>query len=334
MSWRPAFTAALLLPAIAAPSAAAQDDTIPPGVTVGGVAVGGLTVEAARARVDLAIARPLRRRLVVRSGARRFSLMPRAAGAIVDAGRLAQTALRLARAQPPAPDGSVPVDVPVRVRVRPAAVRALVARVRAGLWVAPVNSELRFSLRRVWASRSRPGRRLARRSSLARRVTATLRSWTAPRLLLARRVKVRPYMTPRRLRARTGPVLTVSRHERKVRLFTHLRLRRVYTVAVGQPGYPTPTGLFHVYAKQVNPAWSVPRSGWAGNLGGQVIPGGSAANPLKARWIGFAPGVGFHGTADLGSIGGAQSHGCVRMRVQDVVDLYRRVRIGTPVYVR
>jgi lipoprotein-anchoring transpeptidase ErfK/SrfK len=129
-------------------------------------------------------------------------------------------------------------------------------------------------------------------------------------------------------------VVTVSRHERKARLFTHLRLRRVYRVAVGQPAYPTPTGLFHVYSKQVDPAWSVPRSGWAGSLGGQVIPGGSPANPLKARWIGFGPGVGFHGTADLGSIGGAASPGCVRMRIRDVKDLYRRVRIGTPVYVR
>jgi lipoprotein-anchoring transpeptidase ErfK/SrfK len=334
MSRRGPLVAALVVAAGAAPSAAAQEETIPPGVTVGGVAVGGLSVDAARARIDLAIARSLRRRLVVRAGRRRFSLMPRAAGATVDPGRLAQTALRVGRAQPPGPDGTAPVDVPVRVPVRPAAVRALVARVRAGLWVAPVNSELRFSLRRVWASRSRPGRRLARRSALARQVTATLRSWTAPRLLGARTVRVRPYMTPRRLRARTGPVLTVSRHERRVRLFTHLRLRKVYRVAVGQPAFPTPTGLFHVYAKQVNPAWSVPHSTWAGNLGGQVIPGGSAANPLKARWIGFAPGVGFHGTADLGSIGGAQSHGCVRMRVADVEDLYRRVPIGTPVYVR
>src|SRR5437764_7863560 len=94
---------------VAAPSAGAQDDTIPLGVTVGGVPVGGLSVEAARARVDLAIARPLRRRLVVRAGRRRFSLMPRAAGAAVDAAQLAQTALRMGRAQPPGPDGTSPV---------------------------------------------------------------------------------------------------------------------------------------------------------------------------------------------------------------------------------
>ncbi|MDQ6915385.1 MAG: L,D-transpeptidase, partial [Actinomycetota bacterium] len=166
------------------------------------------------------------------------------------------------------------------------------------------------------------------------RVWSALTSWTAPRQLSARTTKVRPRVTPRLLRARTGAVVTVSRHERKARLFSHLRFVKSYRVAVGQPAWPTPTGLFHVNSKQVDPAWSVPHQSWAGSQGGQVIPGGSDANPLKARWIGFASGVGFHGTADLGSIGGAQSHGCVRMRIRDVKDLYRRVRIGTPVYVR
>ena len=54
----------------------------------------------------------------------------------------------------------------------------------------------------------------------------------------------------------------------------------------------------------------------------------------RARWIGFAGGVGFHGTDNPGSIGSAASHGCVRMHVRDVVRLYEWVHIGTPVYVR
>ena len=101
-----------------------------------------------------------------------------------------------------------------------------------------------------------------------------------------------------------------------------------------QPAYPTPTGLFHVIAKQVNPSWSVPNSSWAGSLGGSTIPGGSPDNPLKARWIGITGSVGFHGTGDLWSLGSNASHGCVRMRVPDVINLYRRVHIGTPVYIR
>jgi lipoprotein-anchoring transpeptidase ErfK/SrfK len=327
-------TACAVLAVVAAP-AGAQDDTIPQGVSVGGVAVGGLTRAAARDRIELLIARPLQRRIVVAVGARRFSLLPRDAGVRVDSRALAEQAYAEGRRRASSsPDGSAAFDVPVRIVPARGAAEGLVARVAAGVHRAARNSRLRFSLRRIWASPAHPGRRLAGADALKGRVRTALASWTAPRELRARAIRIRPWLTPRRLRARTGAVVTVSRHERKARLFSHLRFVKSYRVAVGQPAWPTPNGLFHVYSKQVDPAWSVPRQSWAGGQGGQVIPGGSDANPLKARWIGFASGVGFHGTADLGSLGGAQSHGCVRMRIRDVKDLYRRVRIGTPVYVR
>jgi len=166
------------------------------------------------------------------------------------------------------------------------------------------------------------------------RIAAALRSWTAPRFLRAYTVRVTPRIGPRRLRLITGPIVTVSKADRRARLFNHLRQIRSYRVAVGQPAWPTPEGLFHVQSKTVNPAWSVPNSSWAGSQAGQTIPGGAAGNPLKARWIGFAGGVGFHGTDNPGSIGSAASHGCVRMHVSDVVRLYAWVHIGTPVYVR
>jgi lipoprotein-anchoring transpeptidase ErfK/SrfK len=43
---------------------------------------------------------------------------------------------------------------------------------------------------------------------------------------------------------------------------------------------------------------------------------------LKARWMGFN-GAGIHGTDDVGSLGSAASHGCIRMAIPDVVALYR-----------
>jgi lipoprotein-anchoring transpeptidase ErfK/SrfK len=84
---------------------------------------------------------------------------------------------------------------------------------------------------------------------------------------------------------------------------------------------------------QVDPPWNVPDSDWAGDLAGSTIPGGAPNNPLVARWIGFNGSVGFHGTADIGSLGSAASHGCVRMNPRDVIDLYERVDVGTTVYV-
>ena len=74
-------------------------------------------------------------------------------------------------------------------------------------------------------------------------------------------------------------------------------------MAVGQPAYPTPSGRFAIQDKQVNPVWSVPNSPWAGELQGTTVDGGSAANPLKARWMGIANGVGIHGTGEDYSIG-------------------------------
>ena len=84
---------------------------------------------------------------------------------------------------------------------------------------------------------------------------------------------------------------------------------------------------------QKDTVWNVPNSDWAGDLAGKTIPGGDPANPLKARFIGFNGSVGFHGTADLSSLGSAASHGCVRMDPADVKDLFERVSVGTTVYV-
>ena len=53
-----------------------------------------------------------------------------------------------------------------------------------------------------------------------------------------------------------------------------------------------------------------------------------------ALFIALGGGVGFHGTADLASIGQAASHGCIRMRIPDVISLYNRTPIGTPVRIR
>ena len=98
-------------------------------------------------------------------------------------------------------------------------------------------------------------------------------------------------------------------------------------------GLETPAGLYNIANKAVNPAWSVPNSDWAGSLAGQVIPGGTPQNPLKARWMGIYAGAGIHGTDATGSIGTAASHGCIRMLIPDVIELYDQVDVGAPVYI-
>jgi lipoprotein-anchoring transpeptidase ErfK/SrfK len=145
---------------------------------------------------------------------------------------------------------------------------------------------------------------------------------------------VRPNVTIRDLRRVYGTFISVDRGSRTVRLFKALRHSRTYRVAVGAAGFATPAGLHHVISKEVNPTWHVPNRAWAGALAGLTIPPGDPRNPLKARFIAIGAGVGFHGTADLASIGQAASHGCIRMTVADVIDLYNRTPVGTPVLVR
>ena len=44
-------------------------------------------------------------------------------------------------------------------------------------------------------------------------------------------------------------------------------------------------------------------------------------------------GAGIHGTEETYSLGSAASHGCVRMAIPDVEELYDRVEVGTPIYI-
>ena len=77
----------------------------------------------------------------------------------------------------------------------------------------------------------------------------------------------------------------------------------------------------------------MPHSAWAGDLAGKVVPRGGPDNPLKARWLGIFDGAGIHGTDETYSLGHAASHGCLRMAIPDVIELYDQVPVGTPIYI-
>lgn len=321
-----ALLACLLLGLAAAlpTGAATPEPRVAAGVTLAGVPVAGLSRAELLERIDARIARPLARRLTVRVADKRVSVLPRDAGVAVKPDLLA------ARALASRPNTAIPVVPTLRASAAP----DLVQRTADAAWHAPVNSRVIYRIRYLRATRSRPGRKLVQRGRLQARIVAALLSPTGTRELRAMTGEVRPEINARRLRQITGAIVTVSRSERRARLFSHFKLVRKYRVAVGQGGYPTPRGLFAVKLKQVNPSWSVPNSGWAGELAGQTIPGGDSRNPIVSRWIGFTGAVGFHGTNDLSSLGSSASHGCIRMAPWAVRHLYRRVRIGTPVFVR
>ncbi|WP_455540075.1 L,D-transpeptidase family protein [Terrisporobacter sp.] len=69
------------------------------------------------------------------------------------------------------------------------------------------------------------------------------------------------------------------------------------------------------------------------------IPGGDPRNPLGVRWMGLniagrGTTYGIHGTSDESSIGKNISGGCIRMRKNDLLWLYNKVRVGTTVIIK
>lgn len=319
----------------AAPAAAQGPQRVADNVGAGGVDLSGLTLDEAAAKLEAQLAPRLAKPIVVRAAGRRFTLPAADAKVKLDARTTAKRALTAAKPSttPEAGGTAFGADVPLAIRHSRLAVRAFSAQVAAGVARAPRDATLRIGLKRLTVRRAKLGLGLDA-PALAAKVDAALDAPATSRLIEQRARKVYPDVNANDLRAQYRTVITVSKREFKLRLFKNLKLRRTFGVAVGQPAYPTPEGRFRIQDKQVDPVWSVPNSPWAGELGGSTVAGGSAANPLKARWMGITDGVGIHGTGDDYSIGSAASHGCVRMHVADVKRLYPLVPVGTTVLIR
>lgn len=347
---------------IAAPAAAATDDTtavIGPGTIVAGVDVGGQTISQAAVTLQAQLAPKLAAPATVAIGRRRFQITGTQAKVKLDALRTARRAYYAARdAAPvvPTPPASPPaspttpasgttaqtptggsasgVSVPVAVSVSRSAVRAWADQVAGDVTRQPRSASLRIGLTSMRVTKARRGFTVDT-SAMSRQVIAALTDPAIDRTRLRQSLKpLEPATTLAELRRSNSTILTVDRAHFKLRLFKNLRLDKTYGIAVGMAGLETPSGTYSIQNKQVDPAWHVPNSAWAGSLAGQVIPGGAPDNPLKARWLGIYNGVGIHGTAEDWSIGSQASHGCIRMHVSDVIDLYPRVPVGTKVLIR
>jgi L,D-transpeptidase ErfK/SrfK len=112
--------------------------------------------------------------------------------------------------------------------------------------------------------------------------------------------------------------------------------QRRYSLAVGKPSWPTPTGKFKISEKRRNPTWNVPPSiqeemEEQGLEVVEKVPPGPK-NPLGKFWMGTtAAGVGIHATNRPWSVGYYVSHGCIRMLPSEIETLFPQIEIGTPV---
>ena len=319
---------------------ASRDDLIEDGVTVGGVNVGGMRAGEARQAIEDQLAAPLRKPLVVRYQKQRFRLTAEEANLRVNAERMVQEALDKSRegnvitrtVRGLTGDDPEEAALPARVSYSHEAVDELVKKVTDKVNQPAQDAEVTFTGTSLGTVEGQEGVEV-QTAKLRKAVQSELVLPHADRVVEVSTQKTQPEVTRDELAAQYPVVITVNRPSFELRLWKNLKLVKTYPIAVGQVGLETPAGLYHVQNKAVDPAWHVPNSAWAGDLAGTVVPGGTAENPLKARWLGIFDGAGIHGTDATYSLGTAASHGCIRMAIPDVIELYDQVPVAAPVYI-
>lgn len=328
----------LVLAAAAYAYDSSQDGKIADGVTIGGVDVGGMSEAEAKTAVREELLAPLRHSLRVGYDGHRWILEGKRLkvhadldGAAEEAVAVSRDAFLPGRVVRYVTGGSVDENIPAGITYSQPAVNRFVRQVAGAVDREAKDATVEPSGDSLSIAAAEYGRKL-RDNLLLRQLNAAVLNASADHTIAAHTHPLKPEVTASEVAAKYPSYLTLDRATFTLRLWEHLKLTKTYTVAVGQEGLETPEGLYEIQEKQENPSWHVPNSAWAGDLAGQVIPPGPE-DPIKARWMGIFEGAGIHGTEETESLGSAASHGCVRMSIPDVEELYDRVEVGTPIYI-
>jgi lipoprotein-anchoring transpeptidase ErfK/SrfK len=315
----------------------ANSGKIADGIRIGGVNVGGMSSDQAKSRLHAKLVTPLDKPVTVTYGGTKYVLNPDQLQVRADINGMVNAALRASH------QGSFPTRI-WRYTTGGEVDREITPHITYSAkalddFVKKVATEVNEPAQDATVSPSPaslntvPGTDGI--SVTADKLTTELRgAIESPRdrTVKAPVQKVKPDVTTDELAQKYPVYLTIDRAAFQLRLWENLKLAKTYTIAVGQQGLETPAGTYTIDDKQVNPSWHVPDSAWAGDLAGQVIPPGPE-DPIKARRMGFFNGAGIHGTDEVTSLGTAASHGCVRMAIPDVIELYPQVPLGTPIYI-
>jgi lipoprotein-anchoring transpeptidase ErfK/SrfK len=126
-------------------------------------------------------------------------------------------------------------------------------------------------------------------------------------------------------RQRARRLVLVSIADRRLAVIEDGKVLAYFSVSVGASVSPSPTGEFEIINRVANPVY----------YHDGVAMAAGKSNPVGTRWIGLSvKGYGIHGTNAPKSIGHAASHGCIRLRNQDVEKLYTMLRVSDVVEIR
>jgi lipoprotein-anchoring transpeptidase ErfK/SrfK len=316
--------AAIAISALVALLGGCGTDEIADGVRIGTLDASSMSRDEARTRVQRQLAPTVTERITATYGDRRFVLRPDELQARLDVDATVDAAL----------ERDEGATVTPQVSFSRPALEEFVARVAKRVDRRARDADIEWRDGKLERTRARKGLEV-QRPQLSEALVKAMSSPPEQRTVkVPVSVDERPDRTLKDLAKRYPTVIAVDRDGKVLRLYKHLKLAKRYKIAVGKAGNETAAGRYKIVEKTVDPDWHAPNKAWAGELAGQTIPAGDPRNPLEARWMGIADGQGIHGTKDIESLGTAASHGCIRMSVPAVKELYRQVKVGTPVFLQ
>ncbi|MDB5388754.1 MAG: ErfK/YbiS/YcfS/YnhG family protein [Planctomycetaceae bacterium] len=135
--------------------------------------------------------------------------------------------------------------------------------------------------------------------------------------------KIRP---GKKLKVFQGPFsATVDLSQFELVVFLNGNYVKRYSVGIGKDN-SSPIGEFMVKEKLENPTYYGPE--------GNVMSADDPKNPLGERWIDIGNSFGIHGTIEPDSIGKSESAGCIRMKNEDVAEVYDLLTVGSTVIIQ
>jgi lipoprotein-anchoring transpeptidase ErfK/SrfK len=314
----------------------ARGDVILPGVAIDGVEVGAMDRREALRTMRAAAGERLQRALTIKVADRRYTVTPSDLGERAAIARSVDEALAFNETL-----GTFdrfwhrvrqePLDVAVDLAYRTGgdAVEELARSIaddvfepwtNASIGLADGDDELVFT-------RGAPGRKLPLDDAVLAIREALV---TQQDRVVLEPVTLRPKVTERSL----GPTIVVRVDDNRLDLYEGFEVVKTWEVATAKPGWITPTGVWTIWDKRVNPTWYNPAlDSWGASLPA-VVPGGPNG-PMGTRAIYIdAPGlIRVHGTPSPSSIGRYASHGCIRMRNAEVEELFEMIPVGAKVVI-
>lgn len=314
----------------------AREAVILPGVRIAGVDVGGLTKREASRAVRAVVSEQLARPLTVDAAGEKIRVSPAELGRRAGIGPAVDRALELNatlstfdRFWHRVNDEPVNVDIEVGYRTGGRAIEQLATDLADRVFEPWTNASIGMTrdASDVVFRRSAPGRKLPV-DDAAQAIRAAIDAGE-DRVRL-RTIRLAPKVPTKEL----GRTIVVRVDENRLELYDGFEVIGTWSVATAKPGWVTPTGVWTIWDKRVNPTWYNPAlDSWGADLPA-VVPGGPTA-PMGTRAIYIdAPGlIRIHGTPAPESIGRFASHGCIRMRNEEVEKLFEMIDEGQHVVI-